>query len=420
MSDHEVMHNANERKLVCGGDHPTTKPLRIAFFVPWITKGRGGTENVGQMMANAMAARGHHADIFTFDNAKQPSRWPLNPEIRLHHLAEEDCRQNDQQLMMEVVQAAPDLIVGLHMNRTFGRYVRCARKLSIPLVLSEHIDPIFPRRIGVFGEEERQIVFSGATRIHLLVDAFKATLPACLQSKVTVIPNTIAPVGQLAEPGKSDGIKNLLTVARLMPRKNLHRLIRTFARIRREVPDWRLQIVGEGPALRGLETIARKLSISRYVEFVGHTDEPYSYFAGAHLFVLPSLYEGFPMTGIEAMAHGLPMVGYKICNGINVQIEHGRNGFLSSGGRNEGSLGEDLLTLMRDHKIREAMGLESLAKYRQLFSNEVVFNAWEEMFAQAVRGFSVEPRPTMESFLSVKLDEFIYGNINSSHREIQE
>ena len=76
------------------------RKLNIVFFVPWITKGRGGTENVGQMMANAMAARGHRVGIFTFDDDRAPSRWPLRPEINLHYLTEKNSQENDMQIMM--------------------------------------------------------------------------------------------------------------------------------------------------------------------------------------------------------------------------------------------------------------------------------------------------------------------------------
>ena len=83
--------------------------LNIALFVPWITQGRGGKENVGQMMANSVAARDHCVDVFIFDDNKGLSRRPIQPEIRLHHLAEEDGRENDQQLMVEALTPYPIL-----------------------------------------------------------------------------------------------------------------------------------------------------------------------------------------------------------------------------------------------------------------------------------------------------------------------
>ncbi|MDO6591633.1 MULTISPECIES: glycosyltransferase family 4 protein [Rhodobacterales] len=138
--------------------------MKISFIVPWITKGRGGTENVGQLMANAMADRGHDVHIYTFDDQKGPSKWPLNSCIWLHHLAERDDAKSNNQMTIALAEPCPDLIVGLHMNRTLLRYTVAAQKICVPLVLSEHIDPHFPNRLGVFCDEERQAAFVGATR----------------------------------------------------------------------------------------------------------------------------------------------------------------------------------------------------------------------------------------------------------------
>ena len=41
--------------------------MKISFIIPWITQSRGGTENVGHMMANAMIEKGHDVNIYTFD-----------------------------------------------------------------------------------------------------------------------------------------------------------------------------------------------------------------------------------------------------------------------------------------------------------------------------------------------------------------
>jgi hypothetical protein len=52
--------------------------MRIVFFVPWITQSRGGTENVGHMMANAMVERGHDVHVFTFDDPLMMNAVPLS------------------------------------------------------------------------------------------------------------------------------------------------------------------------------------------------------------------------------------------------------------------------------------------------------------------------------------------------------
>ncbi|WP_226662004.1 glycosyltransferase [Microbulbifer aggregans] len=385
--------------------------MRIGFFVPWITQGQGGTENVGHMMANAMVARGHKVAIFTFDKKAGPSLWPLADSIELVHLSENDDEIADQMMLVEVASRNLDLLVGLHMNRTFVRYVRCAQKVGLPIVLSEHIDPRFPDWIGTFSADERVVAFSGATLIHTLVKAFVPTLPNFLKPRVRVVPNTIREPKALAEPGKEKDVKYLLSVARLVPRKNTSRLVEAFASLASDFPGWKLRIVGSGPEESALRGQARELGVLDAVDFIGALDDPYPSYREADIFVIPSIFEGFPLTLCEALAHGVPAVGYEICNGVNEQIIHGENGFLAQGGDGVGTLPVELRKLMEDRGLREQMGRAARESYLSRFSNEVIYSAWEEMFAEAHEMGLVTSQPRNKDIAAVRLSELIWGAV---------
>ncbi|KJZ17948.1 glycosyltransferase [Loktanella sp. S4079] len=357
--------------------------MKISFIVPWITKSRGGTENVGQLMANSMAEKGHEVNVYTFDERKQPSVWPLHNSLKLHFLPEGDDTKSNSQMTIALAEACPDLIVGLHMNRTLLRYTVAAQKVGVPVVLSEHIDPHFPKRLGVFTEDERLAAFTGATRIHLLTSAFKDTLPDYLQGKVNVIPNTVRAAENLCDPIGGDQ-RTIITVARLVPRKNLVQLIDEFSIIAKQHKNWTLQILGDGPMMSDLKARAKGRGIASQVEFLGHSDQPYSYLERAQIFVLPSLFEGFPMSSLEAMAHGMPLVGYSACNGINEQIVDGLNGRLAQRSLEKGCLAKCLDQLMRDDSLRKRMGVASKHRFDELYSNKIVFDAWEAMFKAAI------------------------------------
>lgn len=383
--------------------------MRLCFLVPWITKGRGGTENVGQMMANAMAARGHEVHVITFDDRAEPSRWPLADGITLSHVPEQAGPPQEGQLLMALASVAPDLVVGLHMNRTFLDYVRAARKLGLPLVLSEHQDPRFPARLGTFTPRERMVAFQGATRLHLLTPAFLQTLPAHLQDRARVIPNTVPAAAVPADPGgKNGGPKILLTVARLVARKNLRRLIGEFAGVATAHPDWVLRIVGGGPQRGELEALAERLELSGRVVFPGELEDVYSELACAHCFVLPSLFEGFPMSSLEALAHGLPVVGYAACNGVNMQVEHGVNGLLADHSLEAGSLAAQMDRLMGDARLRRKMGAASLARFEAFYAGEIVFAQWEDLFTEAAAQ-APPPRISLEARLEAELDQAVFG-----------
>jgi glycosyltransferase involved in cell wall biosynthesis len=74
------------------------------------------------------------------------------------------------------------------------------------------------------------------------------------------------------------------------------------------VPDVVFAIAGDGPDRAALESRAAQLGVSSRVRFLGHRRDVPALLAVADLFVLPSLYEGFPLSVLEAMAAGVPVV----------------------------------------------------------------------------------------------------------------
>ncbi|MGH1369856.1 MAG: glycosyltransferase [Maritimibacter sp.] len=389
--------------------------MKIGFFIPWITMGTGGTENVGQMMANAMNARGHSVTIFTFDDKRAPSRWPLAPEISLVYLSEASDEPADQNMAMAVASHDLDLLVGLHMNRTMLRYVKCAHKVGLPLVLSEHIDPRFPKWIETFSTDERDIAMHGATLIHLLLEDFTETLDSSIHDKVRVIANTIPEPEILATPGADKDQRTLLSVSRLVPRKNQSTVVEAFGRLASEFPDWRLQIVGDGNLRPALEAQVAKLGISAQVDFAGEQDDVYPYYAAADVFVIPSLFEGFPLTLCEAMAHGLPAVGFEICGGVRAQISHEETGFLCDGSDQEQALEIALRKLMGDAPLRAKMGTAGRDVFMRHFSNDIVHSAWEAMFAEAVDHPLQLNKPDHKTVMDVRLWEQVWGPITKNN-----
>ena len=97
------------------------------------------------------------------------------------------------------------------------------------------------------------------------------------------------------------------TVAALRPEKNLSRLIRAFAAIRARRTA-RLVIVGDGPERSELEQLARTEGIADDVVFAGHTTKPEAWYARFDVFALSSDTEQMPLSLLEAMAAGLPVV----------------------------------------------------------------------------------------------------------------
>lgn len=388
---------------------PPIASMRLGFFVPWITSGRGGTENVGQMMANAMAQRGHIVTIFTFDDSNRASRWPLDPRISLIHLTEASDEPADHLMAIAVAGQNLDLLIGLHMNRTMLRYVRCAHRVGLPIILSEHIDPRFPQWIGTFSSDERDVAMAGASLIHMLVDDFIETLDPSERGKARVVPNTVPEPAVLSEPGIEKDKYKILAVARLVPRKNMLRVIEAFGRLARDFPTWNLQIVGDGQLRAHLEHQVKSLGLSERVDFAGEQSNVYPFYAGADIFVIPSLFEGFPLTLCEAIAHGLPAVGFSTCGGTKAQIIHQKTGLLCPGIDEAAELEEALRRLMQNRDERARMGLAAQQLFAECFSNAAVHTAWEALFAEAAQMRRALKQPSHAAQMAVRLWDHVWG-----------
>ena len=151
---------------------------------------------------------------------------------------------------------------------------------------------------------------------------------------------------------------NILCVGRLIERKGQHHLLRAFASLSQELPDYHLQLTlaGTGDAESALKTLAERLGITDQVHFAGfipHQTMPEIY-RQADIFVLPSQSEGMSMALLEALASGLPVV-VTDTGGTRELVSTGANGLVVVWADVEG-LVRALKQLVKDISLREKMG----------------------------------------------------------------
>jgi len=174
----------------------------------------------------------------------------------------------------------------------------------------------------------------------------------------------------------------LLFVGRLKPIKGVEYLIKAMGLIQRE-GNMRLMIVGEGDERQELEKLIAKLKLTANISFQGHVPHHAipQYMAAADMFILPSLSEGFPVTFLEAMASGLPIIATKV-RGMPEIIIEGENGFLVPP-QDPGKLAEKILLLLNNSELRERMAQNNREKARR-YSWEDVTKKLEEVYIKAL------------------------------------
>jgi glycosyltransferase involved in cell wall biosynthesis len=155
------------------------------------------------------------------------------------------------------------------------------------------------------------------------------------------------------------------TVGRLEPVKDQASLIRAFAAIRREA-DCELRILGVGTLEADLKRLALDLDVDRSVRFCGWSGDVPSFLASIDVFVLPSLSEGLPMTLLEAMAAGRPVIASRV-GGIPEVLDGRETGWLVPPGQPP-ALAEAMRAAIATRPQLAAMGQAGRARIARDYS----------------------------------------------------
>ena len=192
------------------------------------------------------------------------------------------------------------------------------------------------------------------------------------KSKLFFVPN---PVSFPSAPGAgSRREKIVLNVGRLTRQKAQDVLLKAYARVAAEMPEWRLVIVGYGPRKDELQILASSLGLSDRVEWVDWTTEIERYYEKAGIFVFPSRYEGTPNALLEAMSFGLPSVVTDCSPGPLEHIADGENGLVVPVD-DEKRLAEAVLKLTSSRELRDSLGA-SARRTIEALNNDDIQDAW--------------------------------------------
>ena len=143
-------------------------------------------------------------------------------------------------------------------------------------------------------------------------------------------------------------------IGRMTAVKRTDVVLKAFRALRDEGIDAVLCMVGDGPDRVAVEVLAGELGIVRYCLFPGYQEDVGPFFAAFDVFVLPSGNEGTPVTAIEALASGCPVVATRV-GGVPDVVDDGVDGFLVAPG-DVGELASRLGELARDAELRARMG----------------------------------------------------------------
>ncbi|MFF0546834.1 glycosyltransferase family 4 protein [Nocardia thailandica] len=178
----------------------------------------------------------------------------------------------------------------------------------------------------------------------------------------------------------------IAVLSRLVPHKQIEDALTAVAALRDDVPEVRLDVIGDGWWAENLREFADRLGIADAVTFHGHVDErrKHELLAQAWVHVMPSRKEGWGLAVIEAAQHGVPTVGYRSSRGLTDSIVDGVTGLLVD---DVDGLGAAVRTLLADSESRGVMGDKARSRAREFSWEQTGSGVYEVLEAAAAGRF---------------------------------
>ena len=228
----------------------------------------------------------------------------------------------------------------------------------LALVIEKLIAPLTTELICVSGQDYRLAMQLGVGR----------------PQHANIIRYGIQPGAPLADPRQSP--PRLVMVARFNEQKDQETLLRAIAQLK--CPEVQLEFIGSGPTLATCQQLAKSLGIAEQVIFSGDCTDVEQRLAQAQLFILSTHYEGLPISILEAMRAGLPVVATQV-DGIPEEVTDGETGFLTAHADLD-SLVRALHKLLHNSELRQQMGTAGRHKFLSQFTLERMLTETEAIY----------------------------------------
>ncbi len=185
-------------------------------------------------------------------------------------------------------------------------------------------------------------------------------------SKIFTIYNGLEKTKKNEDP---KGIKRILTIANLSPRKGYIEYLSVIKKVIEKHPNVKFVFIGTDNMKGKVFDEIKKNDLSNNIEYLGFVNDIKEELMKSYLFVLPSLHsEGCPTSIMEAMSYSLPCIAYDIC-GNNELIVNGKTGYLVEN-KNSHMLASQICNLIEKKYLRDKMAKESELRIKKYFSLE--------------------------------------------------
>lgn len=393
--------------------------MKIAFVIQKLAARSGGAERVLIETANEMARRGFRVEILSHENRGVGPFYKVHPAVihtnlfkrPIEHKAKERWKKREKfrenlpfvfplnhlrwrmthagfvkALRSYIKRERPDVLIPF-LPPAITPCVLAAKGVGVKVIASTHNEPSQdyenplrwdPNPIDI---RLRKEVLHHLDKILVLLPNYMDWYPSELHEKIMDMPNPVVqvPSEKLQNAPRE---KLIIGVGRLADVKRYDILLDAWADLDSEFPDWKIEIYGEGPRKSDLEALVKQYGLQDSVSLKGATRDISTQLLRASVFCHPAEYEGFPLAVCEALAHGLPVVGFADCSGLNSLVRHEETGILvEPSQRRPDNLREALKKLLQAPEAISTFGAAapgSVSKY----APETVYDRWEAVIRE--------------------------------------
>lgn len=175
-------------------------------------------------------------------------------------------------------------------------------------------------------------------------------------------------------------VQRCIAVGRLCKEKNFSRLISLWSQIHKEQPEWKLDIYGDGVEKEMLQRQIKDFGLTDSITLHGNTTEIRTEYLKSSILLMTSKTEGMPMTLLEAMICGIPVVAFDCKYGPADLIKDGENGYLIPYA-NDKMYVDKVVYLMNNIELRNHMGAQG-KEISKAYSPASIMSQWLKLFTE--------------------------------------
>lgn len=344
----------------------------------------GGAERVMSTLANSLAKKGHEVTLLSLQNTHPVYKLDENVKWRSANIKITPKNKIKKFFIMPIYgiksffkyiyivkEEKPDIILAfLSKAITISILAKCMFFPEIATFISERNDVTRDNKLVKF---RKKILFNKVRGIICQSKAVKDYYQS-IGIKDNLLSVAWNPIDLSSIYLNTEELKKrkkrIISVGRLSEQKNFSLLIKAIDIIKDEIKDYEILIIGEGELRSSLEKQVEDLGLETMISFLGVVKQPFQQYGDSRLFLMTSIFEGFPNVLIEALASGIPTCTTNFSPGTAHEIlenEYILNTF------DEKELSKAILDIL---KKPENLNVKKSKRIIKKFSPDEVTNNW--------------------------------------------